>query len=72
MGEQSRFQAGDKAPNNGVYIEAGETGSNVDDPRQVKLAAGEKFPDNANQDRVWINKRDLSKPGVQGRSNNRR
>ncbi|AUJ23727.1 YjzC family protein [Virgibacillus dokdonensis] len=70
MGEQSQFRAGDKAPNNGVYIECGETGSNVNDPQQIQLTAGEKFPENTNHDRVWINKRHLSKPGVQGRSNN--
>ncbi|UJL47651.1 YjzC family protein [Virgibacillus sp. NKC19-16] len=70
MAEQSQFRAGQKAPNNGIYIESGETGSNVNDPQQVKLEAGEKFPENANQDRVWINQRDLNKPGVQGRSNN--
>ncbi|API92914.1 MULTISPECIES: YjzC family protein [Virgibacillus] len=70
MGERSEFRSGDKAPNNGVYIESGETGSNVNDPQQIKLEAGEKFPENTNHNRVWINKRHLSKPGVQGRSNN--
>ncbi|MFC3041779.1 YjzC family protein [Virgibacillus xinjiangensis] len=70
MGEQSRFKAGDKAPNNGIYIEKGETGSNVEDPRQLEMEAGQEFPQNTNQDRVWIKKRDLHKPGVQGRSNN--
>ncbi|RLL47723.1 YjzC family protein [Oceanobacillus piezotolerans] len=53
MGEQSQFRAGQKAPNNGVYIEIGETGSSVNDPRQVKLKAGEKFPRTYNQNRVW-------------------
>ncbi|RYG72515.1 YjzC family protein [Lentibacillus lipolyticus] len=67
MGEQSRFISGDKAPNSGIYIEVGETGSNVEDPRQIELEAGDKFPKPENQDRVWVNKRDLSKPGVQGR-----
>jgi len=53
MGAPSHFREGQKAPNNGVYREIGETGSNVNDPRIVKLKAGEKFPDNTNQDRVW-------------------
>ncbi|MBP1969067.1 hypothetical protein J2Z83_001170 [Virgibacillus natechei] len=70
MGEYTRFHVGQKAPNNGVYIEIGETGSNVNDPEQVELDAGDKFPENSNQDRVWINKRNSTKPGVQGRRSN--
>ncbi|WP_249872322.1 YjzC family protein [Oceanobacillus saliphilus] len=69
MGEGSQFRSGDKAPNNGVYIEIGETGSNVNDPQQIKLHAGEKFPDNTNQNRIWVNKRKQHEPGVQGRQN---
>ncbi|MBM7599525.1 hypothetical protein JOC34_001893 [Virgibacillus halotolerans] len=53
MGEYSHFRFGQKAPNNGVYREIGETGNNVKDPKIVKLAAGEKFPQNSNHDRVW-------------------
>ncbi|MFD1361255.1 YjzC family protein [Lentibacillus salinarum] len=68
MAEQSRFHGGEKAPNNGVYIEKGETGSNVEEPQQVELNAGDKFPETENQDRVWVNKRDLSRPGVDDRS----
>lgn len=66
MGEIRQFRAGQKAPNNGVYIEIGETGSNVNDPQQVKLEAGEKFPKVSNKDRVWTNIRNLSRPGGQG------
>ncbi len=44
MGEQSRFISGDKAPNSGVYIEVGETGSNVEEPQQIEMEAGEKIP----------------------------
>lgn len=66
MGEIRQFRTGQKAPNNGVYIEIGETGSNVNDPQQVKLEAGEKFPEVSNQDRVWTNIRNLSRPGGQG------
>ncbi|HLR61950.1 MAG TPA: YjzC family protein [Lentibacillus sp.] len=69
MGEQSRFRGGQKAPNNGVYIEKGETGSNVEEPRQIEMKAGDKFPENHNPERVWVNKNDLSRPGVQGRAN---
>ncbi|WP_284141083.1 MULTISPECIES: YjzC family protein [unclassified Virgibacillus] len=53
MGEFRHYRSGQKAPNNGVYIEIGETGSNVNNPKQIKLKAGEKFPENSNQNRVW-------------------
>lgn len=66
MGESRQFREGQKAPNNGTYIEIGETGSNVNDPKKVNLTAGEKFPEVSNQDRVWTNVRNLSRPGVQG------
>jgi hypothetical protein len=36
-----------------VYIEIGETGSNVNNPQKVKLKAGERFPETANDDRHW-------------------
>ncbi len=60
MGQSRQFRAGDKAPNNGVYIEIGETGSMVNDPKQVRLEAGESFPETANQNRIWTYK---PKPG---------
>ncbi|CDQ39649.1 MULTISPECIES: YjzC family protein [Virgibacillus] len=53
MGEYSHFRVGQKAPNNGVYIEIGETGSSVNEPKMVKLKAGEKFPQTSNHNRVW-------------------
>lgn len=53
MGEYSHFRLGQKAPNNGVYMEIGETGSMVNEPKRIKLKAGEKFPQNSNFDRVW-------------------
>jgi YjzC-like protein len=68
MGEISQFRPGDKAPNNGVYIEIGETGSSVKDPQQIELNAGEKFPDTSNENRVWKNKRNINRPSTQGRS----
>ncbi|WP_080875915.1 YjzC family protein [Oceanobacillus timonensis] len=62
MGEISQFKGGEKAPNNGVYIEVGETGSSVEDPQQVTMKSGEKFPETKNNDRVWKNKRNQSHP----------
>jgi hypothetical protein len=55
MGQSHRFRAGQKAPNNGVYIEIGETGnvSGIQDPKQIKLKAGDRFPENTNDDRQW-------------------
>lgn len=53
MGQNHQFKHGDKAPNNGIYIEVGETNSNVRSPKQIKLRAGDHFPETTNQDRVW-------------------
>jgi len=53
MGQNRHFTPRQKAPNNGVYIEIGETGSNVNNPQKVKLKAGERFPETANDDRHW-------------------
>jgi len=53
MGQQHRFKSGQKAPNNGVYIEVGETGSGVKNPQKIKLVAGEKFPETTNAEREW-------------------
>lgn len=57
MGQNRRFRSGQKAPNDGIYVEIGETGSMVKDPQMVKLTAGEKFPDNTNHNRQWTYKR---------------
>lgn len=57
MGQNHQFKPGQKAPNNGYYVEIGETGSTVNNPKQIKLEAGEKFPDTQNQNRVWMPKR---------------
>lgn len=57
MGQNHRFRAGDKAPNNGVYVEVGDTGDNVTSPKQVKLKAGDRFPDTTNDERQWTYKR---------------
>lgn len=57
MGQSHRFRAGDKAPNNGIYVEVGDTGSMVIRPKQIKLKAGDHFPENSNDDRQWTYKR---------------
>jgi len=57
MGQKHQFKHGDKAPNNGTYVEIGETGSMVKGPKSIHLNAGQKFPSNSNADRVWTYKR---------------
>src|SRR5699024_9478570 len=37
MGERTEFRTGDKAPNNGVYIEFGETGSTCKIPNRLNF-----------------------------------
>ncbi|WP_077616798.1 YjzC family protein [Caenibacillus caldisaponilyticus] len=56
MGEPTRFHPGDEVPNDGLYMEIGETGSMVETPAIISLKAGQKFPTCANQNRVWIRK----------------
>ena len=53
MGQQRRFRPGDKAPNNGMYIEIGETGDNVVNPKKIHLEAGDEFPETSNHNRQW-------------------
>lgn len=53
MGQNRQFKPGQKAPNNGLYIEIGDTGSTVNNPKRVRLKAGDKFPENSNDDRIW-------------------
>ena len=43
MGQSRQFRAGQKAPNNGIYIEIGETGSTVNNPKRLKMKAGDAF-----------------------------
>ncbi len=57
VGQNHQFKPGQKAPNNGYYVEIGETGSQVNDPAQIKLEAGDEFPETKNQNRVWMPKR---------------
>ncbi|MGM9988288.1 MAG: YjzC family protein [Bacillaceae bacterium] len=57
MGQHRQFRPGQKAPNNGTYVEIGETGSMVKNPKKVDLEAGDTFPDTTNHNRVWTYKR---------------
>lgn len=57
MGQSRQFRAGQKAPNNGIYIEIGETGSPVNNPQRLKLKAGDTFPENSNHNRIWTYQR---------------
>lgn len=57
MGQNRQFRAGQKAPNNGIYMEIGEEGDSVMNPKQVKLKAGDRFPENSNHNRKWVNRR---------------
>ncbi|UII56996.1 YjzC family protein [Cytobacillus spongiae] len=57
MGQSHQFRAGQKAPNNGIYIEIGETGSNIMNPKKIKLKAGDRFPENSNHNRHWTYQR---------------
>ena len=57
MGQNRQFKSGQKAPNNGVYIEEGETGANVVNPKKIRLKAGDAFPETSNDERHWTYKR---------------
>ena len=57
MGQNRQFRPGQKAPNNGIYIEIGETGSNVNNPKMLKMSAGDSFPETSNQNRLWTYQR---------------
>lgn len=43
MGQSHKFRAGQKAPNNGIYVEIGEEGDGVMNPKKIKLKAGDHF-----------------------------
>jgi hypothetical protein len=53
MGQSHQFKSGQKAPNNGVYVEIGDTESNVNNPKKIRLKAGDRFPETSNDERVW-------------------
>lgn len=52
MGRET-FKPGQKAPNSGDYLEMGETGSNVKNPKHISLDKGQIFPETSNHNRVW-------------------
>jgi hypothetical protein len=56
MGQNRQFNHGQKAPNNGIYVEIGETGDMVQNPKKVKLKSGDSFPETSNQNRKWTYK----------------
>ncbi|WP_409274405.1 YjzC family protein [Neobacillus sp. SCS-31] len=53
MGQNRQFNPGQKAPNNGTYIEIGDTGSGVINPRKIYLKKGQPFPEASNHERKW-------------------
>ncbi|MFD0961770.1 YjzC family protein [Paenibacillus chungangensis] len=55
MGEFTTFSPGDRAPNNGTYIETGvnDYHMGIENPRKVRLNRGEKFPGTSNHERKW-------------------
>ena len=57
MGQNHQFRPGQKAPNNGIYLEIGETGSMVKNPQKINPKAGDTFPETANHNRLWAKKR---------------
>jgi len=57
LGQSRHFKSGDRAPNNGYYVEIGETGSMVYNPQKIHLKAGERFPENSNHNRIWTYQR---------------
>lgn len=58
MGEQTLFEPGQKAPNDGVYIETGDKDHvmGINNPAQVELEKGQHFPETSTQDRKWTKK----------------
>lgn len=56
MAQKNQFRPGQKAPNHDVYMEIGETGSMVNDPKFIELEAGQRFPENSNENRIWMRK----------------
>jgi hypothetical protein len=55
LGERTEFNPGDKAPNDGDYIEVGENSFHmgINDPKKITLAKGERFPETSNPNRKW-------------------
>jgi len=55
MGEQTEFEPGQRAPNDGEYIEVGEASfhTGIQNPKRIRLARGERFPETSNHRRKW-------------------
>ncbi|WP_138754010.1 YjzC family protein [Paenibacillus sinopodophylli] len=55
MGEGTMFSPGDKAPNDGTYIEEGVNAFHmgIQNPKKVTLNKGQHFPDTSNHERKW-------------------
>ena len=58
MGEWTQFSAGDTAPNDGQYMEIGESAFHmgVNNPRIISLKKGDHFPEPSNKNRKWKRK----------------
>lgn len=56
MGEQTQFNPGQKAPNDGIYVEVGENAFHmgINDPKSVELKKGDPFPETSNHNRKWV------------------
>jgi len=55
MGEWTEYRPGDRAPNDGKYIEIGENSYHmgINNPKKVELHKGDPFPETSNKDRKW-------------------
>ncbi|CAG7643299.1 hypothetical protein PAESOLCIP111_04458 [Paenibacillus solanacearum] len=55
MGEWSQFRPGDKAPNDGEYMEVGEDAFHmgISNPQMITLQKGDEFPMTTNHNRKW-------------------
>ena len=55
MGEQTLFEPGQKAPNDGENIEVGEDSFHmgIENPQHVTLRKGQSFPETRNHNRKW-------------------
>lgn len=58
MGEKTEFRPGEKAPNDGNYIEIGENDRimGINNPQTITLEAGQVFPETSNHNRKWTRK----------------
>jgi hypothetical protein len=58
MGEETQFEPGDRAPNDGEYMEIGENDfhTGINNPKHVTLKKGQRFPAVSNHNRKWARK----------------